>query len=568
MRLTLFHVPPLFSGNRGRKGSTASECNHSSFCKRIGPHSTDEPCDLVLKTLKRQHEIYAEKNSSFVQYEMLATAQFFVAKSAHDKKSLGDGDWQKARAGRCLCLTGKERFSTYLDSAQDYSKVQCDDGSGNYAIGRCGSEAPPRIVGDSQPCDCEERVSHEGPCTHTVRFDDMKFVFARWPERFHLQKTLGKSYSTPEDASAVSRSQGLPRLGVLNDKTNECYQSDDCGDNSVQHCPDIPCHDAGDENHDGKSARSGMRALELRDFRDLLNSIAFSAVKKENDWEIFGYLVKLKAYVDTGKVPNGTDSELSTIYLSQWTSSYGKDAMFQPQLPGNELGDPLERRDGEQLPQRPSTKRKKSSHERNTTTRTSANRNSTTTTTLANGKSRPKSCFFCTAEHTIASCSFTTNLGKRYKNKDEIRGLSRVLGDSTVMHIETMAQALTDEVGIGRVGANGPVWSGYGSIPLLARTVVLLRVFVDPSRPIVVQSRYRSAPQQPPNPKDNIVEVEFYDALGRKMQSDEQPSDLHPTFFYVQCVSEWLTAFTPTTKCLFSKLKPPQTPASSPYQYY
>jgi hypothetical protein len=137
-----------------------------------------------------------------------------------------------------------------------------------------------------------------------------------------------------------------------------------------------------------------------------------------------------------------------------------------------------------------------------------------------------------------------------------------------VMHIETMAQALTDEVGIGRVGANGPVWSGFGSIPLVTKTVVLLRVFLDPSRPIDVQSRYRNAPQQPRNPKDNIVEVEFYDALGRRIQSDEQSPDGHPTFFYVQCVSEWLSAFTPTTKSLFSKLKPPQTPASSPYHYY
>jgi hypothetical protein len=52
---------------------------------------------------------------------------------------------------------------------------------------------------------------------------------------------------------------------------------------------------------------------------------------------------------------------------------------------------------------------------------------------------------------------------------------------------------------------------------------------LDPSRPAKVQFRLKSATQQPQNSQENIVEVAFYDAFGRILQSDEQSSDQHPT---------------------------------------
>jgi hypothetical protein len=560
VRLTVFCVPPYWSGHEERQGSTASEINHASFCMRIGQHSGDEPCDLVLKTLRRQHEIYAEKNSEFIDYEMVMTGKFFCAEQAHANKTISDIDWQKACAGRLLCKTGKERFSSYIDSAQHYGKIPCDDGSGNYRIGRNGSDAPPRIVGDSQRCDCEDSVAYQGPCTHTVRMDDMQFVIASWPERFHLQKTLGKSYDTPANATAVSGSQGVPHIGVSQDNSNECFQLDDGGVDSVEH-DDLAESVDGDNNQvrpsgngqDLPSTRSGMRDLVMRDFKELSDSIAFSAFKKENKWQIFGAMLKLKEYLNDGKLPGGTDSDVSTLFLSQWSSSYGKDSMFQHRSPIPASDKPLERRDGAQLPGRPQKSRMMSGHEH----------------ALANGKSRQKSCFFCgEVGHTISSCAPRAKLGKRYQEKDKIMALARVLGDSAHMYIESMGTALKNEVGIGAVGVNGPVWTGFGSIPCNTKTLVLLRQFLDPSRWIPVQSRFNNAPQQSQNTQDNIVEVEFYDAFGRILESNEQSSDQHPTFYRVQQVSEWLFAFTPSTKCLFSKLQPPQNVASSPYIFY
>jgi hypothetical protein len=125
-------------------------------------------------------------------------------------RKLLSANWP-AQALRFLCKTGKERFTSYIDSAPHFTKTPCTDGSGNYEIRRIDTDAPPRIVGPSHGCDCEESVAHEGSCRHKVRMDDLKFVLTSWPERFHLQKTLGKSYytGTPTDASAVSGSQAL-----------------------------------------------------------------------------------------------------------------------------------------------------------------------------------------------------------------------------------------------------------------------------------------------------------------------------------------------------------------------
>ncbi len=130
-----------------------------------------------------------------------------------------------------------------------------------------------------------------------------------------------------------------------------------------------------------------------------------------------------------------------------------------------------------------------------------------------------------------------------------------------------MGLALQKEVGIGSVNAEGPLWTGYGSVPCNTKTMVLLRLFLDPSRTVGVQSRYSNTQQQSPNTQQNIVEVAFYDTLGRPLQSNEQ-NEQHPTFYYVRCVSEWLVKFSPSTKSLFSQLKPPQNVANRPYNFY
>ena len=94
-----------YPGSLNRRGSSASEQNHSSYVAIIGSGFTDNPCLMLEKTIGRQTEINRKRNEKIAVY---------FCKSVRDREqALASGDQTRADALDYLSLWGLELWNKH-----------------------------------------------------------------------------------------------------------------------------------------------------------------------------------------------------------------------------------------------------------------------------------------------------------------------------------------------------------------------------------------------------------------------------------------------------------------------
>jgi hypothetical protein len=110
--------------------------------------------------LERMKDLATEKNNEIASYHL---------KCMGDSASLrAAGDHVKANALISLSPVGFQLWLTESNEARYYVKASTMADSEMFEVRRVNTNAPPRLVGASRRCDCEERIAMMAQCRHEI----------------------------------------------------------------------------------------------------------------------------------------------------------------------------------------------------------------------------------------------------------------------------------------------------------------------------------------------------------------------------------------------------------------
>jgi hypothetical protein len=182
-----------YPGSMGRKGSSPSEQNHSSYVATIGSGFVDDPCIQLEKMVQRQNELNRKRNEGISTYSCKSQMEMH--------RAVLSGDETMADALNHLSLWGMELWNKEYNEALNYhAQSLIQDNDDHHSIQRLGSDAPPRVFSKKGRCDCNTRIAFMFPCGHEICADGLKFVSARVNKRWLKRTTLTSSYDTGHPA--------------------------------------------------------------------------------------------------------------------------------------------------------------------------------------------------------------------------------------------------------------------------------------------------------------------------------------------------------------------------------
>jgi hypothetical protein len=171
-------------GSLGRRGSSPSEQNHSSYVATIGSGFMDDPCVMLQKTVVRQMEVNKKRNERI---------SIYLSKSAVEKHiALTEGDLVLAEALEHLSSWGMELWNKRFKEASNYHCNIADDGF-SHSVQRTDSTAPPRLIAPNDRCNCSDRIAFLFPCSHEMCAGNYKFLPEQFEERWLKRSSIGGS---------------------------------------------------------------------------------------------------------------------------------------------------------------------------------------------------------------------------------------------------------------------------------------------------------------------------------------------------------------------------------------
>jgi hypothetical protein len=179
-----------YPGSMFRRGSQASEVNHSSFQAAMGSGLNDDPAVMLQKTILRQSDLNRKRN------ERIAT---YICKSARERHlTMEAGNQVASDALKHLSSWGHELWVTRFQEASHYESIVVPSLEGNnnatYRVSRIDSFAEPRLFPVGSRCGCNSQIAFMFPCAHEICAFGMTFhldlVAKRWMKRTCLAGSM------------------------------------------------------------------------------------------------------------------------------------------------------------------------------------------------------------------------------------------------------------------------------------------------------------------------------------------------------------------------------------------
>jgi hypothetical protein len=424
--------------NLGREGSSCAEANHSSYVRRIGESSIEEPAVMVKNCMNRHGDMCKERHQEMVNYRAhsIGTA---------NRGTLGVED---TKALLFLSRWGYELWTWAKNEATNYHLLI--DENGDVIVRRNGKTKGGRVIrkDDIIPCTCEVRIAFQGQCCHLVAANDGKFLSSLWHSRWHQREGLGKAGEEMNENDII--------ISTSSDKENDEDNEDVDGADEEEEATEQR------EIDDDDVSRQEVPAETSYSYRDVLaicQGIASHISKRSDAATHVGILLQFEEALRDGRV-DGTRSFEQTFrtHVSAFTRNAGNSVSFMHSQ--NEAGEPV-------LPSQPPltargiprdensgrlpTKRLKTAKAMHMMKRgTKRNRGTCPSTSgpmaLLNSTPKDSVCSFCKLRghrKGSASCEAFTKLKATFVDYKEISMWSCCLGSPSTHAVEIPSTALT-----------------------------------------------------------------------------------------------------------------------------
>jgi hypothetical protein len=533
--------------NLGREGSSAAEANHSSYVKRIGASSVEEPAVMVKDCMKRHGDMCKERQEELVNYraKCIGTA------------NKGKLDVEDTKALLALSRWAYELWTWAKHEATNYYCFIAENG--DFIVRRRGMTTGGRVIGkDNVPCDCLDRIAFQGQCCHLIAANDGKFDLSLWDSRRWPQKRgLGPSL----DREGQERNEN--NISTSSDKENEHTSNDDGDygddDKENEHTSNDGGDDYGDDNNDvftsvvagiddnddddddddsNEASRHKDPEVETsysyRDVMEICQNIASHISKRKDAATQVGILLQFEdALRDGGGDSTRSFEDTYRTHVSAFTRHARNSGSFMHSV--NEDGEPV-------IPSQPPLMARgirRDQHsgrlgkKRLTTAKAKAmTNNKRSHASLLDSGPRTSVCSFCKSQghkKGTGNCDTFTALKSTFVDKNEIAVWSSHLGDPSFHAVEIPSNAVI------RILSHVDMSTG---IPKEVHHILLLKCFYSRNHTEILNSKrstYKDNPNfVPPSVDHNILEVVLLTEGARRL------SDETSCFLQVSEVKQWI----------------------------
>ena len=192
-------------GNRGRRGSVASEINHASVISLVyGDKETktymEHPHVMIRDLFIRQRRHNNEFNKLLWGLTNKRNNYLHIHETSNNQRGNSINYNLIKEAVMTLNFNSFKLFESELKQSTNYVMYQKEDEVGDYiCIMRIGYDTPGRIFRTSkQRCDCDFRLSNLMPCKHEI-CKDRKFDLQFFDIQHHYRESTSLSYHIGEE---------------------------------------------------------------------------------------------------------------------------------------------------------------------------------------------------------------------------------------------------------------------------------------------------------------------------------------------------------------------------------